>query len=57
MVTIENFKLLENAIKDYQNTLDSPITMEGLQEKMSNLKNGKACGFDGIRKEMLKKQQ
>ena len=54
MSTADKLKSLENVIKD-QNALNSPITqIEELQEKRSDLKDGKVCGFDAIRTEMLK---
>ncbi len=52
--TTDKIKSLEIAIKDNQNALDNPIMIEELQEKLTDLKNGKACGIDGIRTEMLK---
>ena len=45
---------LESAIKDYQNPLDSQITLKELQDKIKTLKTKKACGADGILNEMIK---
>ena len=38
----------------FQNTLDSPITLNELQDKIKTLQPKKACGVDGILNEMIK---
>jgi len=44
-------RVLESTIKVYQNSLDSPITLAELLDK---IKSQKACGVDGILNEMIK---
>ena len=48
----DKLQILESAIKDYQNPLDSPITLNELQDKIKTLQPKKACGVDGILNEM-----
>lgn len=50
----EKLRVLESTIKDYQNPLDSPITLAELLDKIQTLKPQKACGVDGILNEMIK---
>ena len=50
----DKLKNLESIIKDYQTPLDSPITLNELQDKIKILKPKKACGTDGILNEMIK---
>lgn len=50
----DKLQCLESTIKDYQNPLDSPITLQELQDKIKTLKPKKACGADGIPNEMIK---
>ena len=50
----DKLKNLESAIKDYQNPLDSQITLKELQDNINTLKTKKACGADGILNEMIK---
>ena len=50
----DKLKNLESIIKDYQTPLDSPITLNELQDKIKTLKPKKACGTDGILNEMIK---
>ena len=50
----DKLQTLESVIKDYQNPLDSPITLKELQDKISSLKLKKACGVDDILNEMIK---
>ena len=47
-------QILESTIKDYQNPLDSPITLNELQDKIKTLQPKKAYGVDGILNEMIK---
>ena len=47
-------QILESTIKDYENPLDSPITLNELQDKIQTLQPKKACGVDGILNEMIK---
>ena len=44
----DQIQILESTIKDYQNPLDSPITLSELQDKIKPLQPKKACGVDGI---------
>ena len=46
-----NYKSYKSAVKDYQNLLDFPFTLNELQDKIPNQK---ACGVDGILNEMTK---
>ncbi len=48
----EKLRVLESTIKDYQNPLDSPITLAELLDKIQTLKTQTACGVDGILNEM-----
>jgi hypothetical protein len=41
-------------MKDYQNPLDSPITLNKLQDKIKTLQTKKACGVDGVLNEIIK---
>ena len=50
----DQIQILESTIKDYQNPLDSPITLNELQDKIKTLQPKKACGVDGILNEMIK---
>ena len=50
----DKLKVLESTIKDYQNPLDSPITLAELLDQIQNLKPQKACGVDGILNEMIR---
>ena len=50
----DKLKNLETVIKDYQNPLDFPITLNELEDKIKILKPNKACGTDGILNEMIK---
>ncbi len=50
----EKLRVLESTIKDYQNPLDSPITLAELLDQIQTLKTQKACGVDGILNEMIK---
>ena len=50
----DKLRNLESIIKDYQTPLDSPITLNELQDKIKVLKPKKACGTDGILNEMIK---
>ena len=50
----DQIKILESAFKDFQNPLDSPITLNELQDKIQTLQPKKACGVDGILNEMIK---
>ncbi|KAF7662932.1 hypothetical protein LDENG_00222700, partial [Lucifuga dentata] len=50
----DKLQSLESTIKDYQNPLDSPITLKELQDKIKSLQTKKACGVDGILNEMIK---
>ena len=50
----DKLQTLESVIKDYQNPLDSPITLKELQDKICSLKRTKACGVDGILNKMIK---
>ncbi len=45
---------LESCIKNNQNPLDYPITLEELNGKLKSLKCNKSCGPDNIKNEMLK---
>ena len=49
----DQIQIIESTIKDYQNTLDSPITLNELQNKIQTLQPKKACGVDGILNEMI----
>ncbi len=49
----EKLRVLESTIKDYQNPLDSPITLAELLDQIQTLKTQKACGVDGILNEMI----
>lgn len=53
-LTIEKLKILETTIKDNQCTLDYPITIQELKQKLKAQKKGNACGIDSINSEMLK---
>ena len=44
----DQIQILESTFKDYQNTLDYPITLDELQDKIQTLQPKKACGVDGI---------
>uniref|UniRef100_A0A8K9V0N5 Reverse transcriptase domain-containing protein n=1 Tax=Oncorhynchus mykiss TaxID=8022 RepID=A0A8K9V0N5_ONCMY len=50
----DQIQILESTIKDFQNPLDSPITLNELQDKIKTLQPKKACGVDGILNEMIK---
>ncbi|CDQ91392.1 unnamed protein product, partial [Oncorhynchus mykiss] len=50
----DQMQILESTIKDYQKPLDSPITLNELQDKIKTLQPKKACGVDGILNEMIK---
>ena len=50
----DQIQILESTIKDYQNPLDSPITLNELQNKIKTIQPKKACGVDGILNEMIK---
>ena len=50
----DKLQTLESVIKDYQNPIDSPITLKELQDKISSLKLKKAGGVDGILNKMIK---
>ena len=43
----------KSAIKDYQNALDSSITLNELKDKIKTFQPKKACGVDGILNEMI----
>ena len=47
-------EILKEKIKDNQNPLDFPITVDELTERLHALKPNKACGIDGILNEMIK---
>ncbi|KAF7640795.1 hypothetical protein LDENG_00013340, partial [Lucifuga dentata] len=49
----DKLQSLESTINDYQNPLDSPITLKELQDKIKSLQTKKACGVDGILNEMI----
>ena len=44
----DQIQLLESTIKYYQSPLDSPITLNELQDKIQTLQPKKACGVDDI---------
>jgi hypothetical protein len=45
-LNIYQIQILESTIKDYQKPLDSPITLNELQDKIQILQPKKACGVD-----------
>lgn len=47
-------EILKENIKDNQNPLDFPITVNELTDRLHALKPNKACGIDGILNEMIK---
>ena len=47
-------QILESTIKNSQNPLDSPITLNELQKKIQILQHKKACDVDGVHNEMIK---
>jgi len=44
----DKLTVLESTIRDYQNPLDTPMTLTKLLDKIPNLKLQKACGVDGF---------
>jgi len=44
----DKLTVLESTIRDYQNPLDTPMTLTKLLDKIPNLKLQKACGVDGL---------
>ena len=52
--THDQLHILESTIKDYQNPLDSPITLNELQDKIQTLQPKETCGVDDILNKMIK---
>ena len=50
----DQIQIFKSTFKDYQNPLDSPITLNELQDKIKTLQPKKACGIDGILNEIIK---
>jgi hypothetical protein len=50
----DQIQIFESTIRDCQNPLDSPITLNELQDKTQTLQPKKACGVDGILNEFIK---
>ena len=44
----DQIQFFELTIKDYQNPLDSPITLNKIYDKIQTHQPKKACGFDGL---------
>ena len=50
----DQIQILESTIKEYQNPLVSPITLNEIQDKIKTLQPKKDCGVDGILNEIIK---
>ena len=50
----DQIQILESTIKDYQNPLDSPLTLNELQRKIQTLQPKKASWVDGTLNELRK---